>query len=35
LQRAFLLAFEDAGMRIDPGKVLISQKTVGKKSDIN
>jgi hypothetical protein len=29
LHRAFSLAFRDAGIRIDPGKVLISQKTVG------
>jgi hypothetical protein len=29
LHRAFSLAFQDAGVRIDPGKVLISQKTVG------
>jgi hypothetical protein len=29
LHRAFSLAFRDAGLRIDPGSVLISQKTVG------
>jgi hypothetical protein len=29
LLRAFALAFQDAGMRIAPGDVLISQKTVG------
>lgn len=29
LHRAFALAFQDAGMRVDPGNVLISKKTVG------
>jgi hypothetical protein len=29
LHRAFSLAFKEAGMRIDPGSVLISHKTVG------